>query len=92
MLCFNDNAHEMMVHMLMSCSYGCTDARQTPGVLQKCFGGGVHIELQRERTLLALNLPVQVSDQLTNTLTHTRLEVEEGGRTEHTSTAQQIVL
>jgi hypothetical protein len=21
MLCFNDNAHEMMVHMLMSCSY-----------------------------------------------------------------------
>jgi hypothetical protein len=33
MLCFNDNAHEMMVHMLMPCSYGCTDARQTPGVL-----------------------------------------------------------
>jgi hypothetical protein len=33
-LCFDDNAHEIMVHMLMSCSYGCTDARQTPGVLQ----------------------------------------------------------
>jgi hypothetical protein len=32
--CFKNNAHEMMVHMLMSCSYGCTDARQTPGVLQ----------------------------------------------------------
>jgi hypothetical protein len=31
--CFKNNAHEMMVHMLMSCSYGCTDARQTPGVL-----------------------------------------------------------
>jgi hypothetical protein len=35
MLCFNDNAHEMMVHMLMSCSYECTDARQTPRVLHK---------------------------------------------------------
>jgi hypothetical protein len=32
--CFKNNAHEMMVHMLISCSYGCTDARQTPGVLQ----------------------------------------------------------
>jgi hypothetical protein len=32
--CFKNNAHEMMVHMLMSCSYGCIDARQTPGVLQ----------------------------------------------------------
>jgi hypothetical protein len=31
--CFKNNAHEMMVHMLMPCSYGCTDARQTPGVL-----------------------------------------------------------
>jgi hypothetical protein len=35
MLCFNDNAHEMMVHMLMSCSY---DA-QMQGKHLGCYRG-----------------------------------------------------
>jgi hypothetical protein len=57
------------------------------------FWWGCPYRTSKGDDFVGLDLPVQVSDQLTNTLTHTQLEVEEGGenRAHKHSTADSVV-